>query len=58
MKKLTLQIDTLRVESFPMDAAVAGLRGTVQGAASATYNEHSCMSFCVPDPMSEGICRI
>ncbi|HST62130.1 MAG TPA: hypothetical protein VLK84_25735 [Longimicrobium sp.] len=58
MKKLTLEIETLRVESFSVDAAVAGLRGTVQGAASATYNEHSCMSFCVPDPMSENVCRM
>ncbi|HYW12394.1 MAG TPA: hypothetical protein VE871_10555 [Longimicrobium sp.] len=57
MKKLALQIDSLRVDSFPVDAAVAGLRGTVQGAAHDT-NYHSCMSFCVPDPVSEGICRI
>lgn len=57
MKKLTLQIDALRVESFQVDAAMAGLRGTVQGAATNT-NEHSCMSFCVPDPVSEAACRI
>jgi hypothetical protein len=34
MKKLTLEIETLSVESFQVDPAVAELRGTVQGADS------------------------
>lgn len=34
MKKLTLEIDALRVETFQVDSALAELRGTVQGAGS------------------------
>lgn len=57
MKKLMLEVDALRVESFQVDVTVAGLRGTVQGAGSFTDNG-SCLSYCVPDPVSEGACRI
>ncbi|HEX6040335.1 hypothetical protein [Longimicrobium sp.] len=31
MKKLTLEIDTLRVDSFPTTAVDAAVRGTVHG---------------------------
>ncbi len=56
MKKLTLEIDALRVESFQVDPAVAELRGTVQGAGSTdgvgcpkSYPFH-----CLPQPMTPG----
>jgi len=34
MKKLTLDVDSLHVETFQADPAVAGVRGTVQGAST------------------------
>jgi hypothetical protein len=56
MKKLTLAIDTLHVETFQVDPAVAELRGTVQGAFSTdgvgcpkSYPYH-----CFPQPVSSG----
>lgn len=52
MKKLSLEIDALCVESFQVNSATAGLR------AGTLTNDHSCMSFCVPDPVSERACRI
>jgi hypothetical protein len=52
MKKLVLEIDSLCVESFQVNSAMAGLR------AGSFTDDHSCMSFCVPDPVSERACRV
>ncbi len=58
MKKLTLQIDALRVESFQVDPAVADVRGTVQGAAvttdANTIPASQYMSNCLAQPWTEG----
>lgn len=45
MKKLTLRVDTLRVDSFPT-ASAETLRGTVQGAEMATGSGASCFTSC------------
>lgn len=57
MKKLTLEIDALHVETFQVDPAMAWQRGTVQGAGSYTY-DLSCETHCMPVPMTHGACRI
>lgn len=52
MKKLTLEIDALRVESFQVDPAVADVRGTVHGAAvttdANTFPGSQYVSNCMP----------
>jgi hypothetical protein len=52
MKKLALEIDSLTVETFEVDPAVAELRGTIHGADSTdgagcpkSYPYH-----CLPQP--------
>ena len=58
MKKLTLELDSLRVESFET-AADARLRGTVRGNDSYTVSPYpSCARTCgaSPPPDTE-ICR-
>ena len=47
MKKLALNADELRVESFPTLAAAATLRGTVD-AAEATMRQTQCGSCAGP----------
>lgn len=56
MKKLSLQIDALRVESFEVDPAVAVVRGTVQGAGSTDGGgcPKSYPFYCFPQPLSGG----
>lgn len=56
MKKLTLQIDALCVETFQVDPAVAALRGTVQGAVTTddTDIRESYPAYCQPQPWTEG----
>jgi hypothetical protein len=55
MKKLTLEIEALSVETFQVDNAVDALRGTVQAAGSTdgagcpkSYPFH-----CLPQPWSD-----
>lgn len=54
MKKLSLRLDALRVESFQVDAAVAELRGTIQGAGSTDGAgcPNSYPFRCPPQPWS------
>lgn len=52
MKKLTLDLDKLAVDSFQADAATAELRGTVRGAG--TTDGDSYVYYCVPKPFTEG----
>jgi hypothetical protein len=52
MKKLTLDLDKLAVDSFEADAATAGVRGTVLGAG--TTDGDSYVNYCVPKPFTEG----
>ncbi|HEY0018842.1 MAG TPA: hypothetical protein VGC13_21255 [Longimicrobium sp.] len=57
MKKLTLNTDDLRVNSF-QTAETAEERGTVNGAAAATYGQWTCGIWCPPttDPKVTGPC--
>ena len=50
MKKLTLDLDALCLESFEVDEAAAALRGTVQGADSTATDgcPGSYPFHCVP----------
>ncbi|HYH83687.1 MAG TPA: hypothetical protein VEX86_28085 [Longimicrobium sp.] len=49
MKKLTLDLDSLSIESFDPGGAPDALRGTVQGAALSVFDGcGSHNSFCVP----------
>ena len=49
MRKLTLDLDELAVESFAADAAPAE-GGTVHGQEFAPTNAHSCLrTACCPD---------
>jgi hypothetical protein len=58
MKKLTLEIDSLLVETFQVNPAVAELRGTVQGNSTdgvgcpKSYPYH-----CLTQPISRGCGR-
>ncbi|HYW12393.1 MAG TPA: hypothetical protein VE871_10550 [Longimicrobium sp.] len=56
MKKLTLDIDALHVETFQVDPAVADVRGTVHGAVTTDDNTipRSHLSNCLPQPWTEG----
>jgi hypothetical protein len=45
MKKLSLSVETLTVESFTTDAA-GGPRGTVEGRSGTTYADESCNGTC------------
>jgi hypothetical protein len=42
MRKLRLELDALRVESFPTDGPDAGARGTVRGADMLRTREAYC----------------
>lgn len=46
MKKLTLDVDALRVESFAPAAAAPADAGTVRGFAMTGYTVCSCPSGC------------
>lgn len=46
MKKLSLTLESLTVESFATDGA-AGTRGTVKGHDGTTYADESCNGTCV-----------
>ncbi|MDB4951073.1 MAG: hypothetical protein JWM27_3722 [Gemmatimonadetes bacterium] len=55
MKKLTLELESLSVESF--DTTVAGQdgRGTVHGQAYTVYPQLSCGFTCGAQPRAEGL---
>jgi hypothetical protein len=63
MRKLSLELEQLTVESFDTDA-VAEQRGTVQGHYGTNHtevdtcgNERSCITYCATcDPTWCGVC--
>jgi ethanolamine utilization protein EutA (predicted chaperonin) len=48
MKKLMLDVERLAVETFEVVESPETLRGTVQGAESATLLLSGCLSGCMP----------
>lgn len=46
MKKLKLEIETLRVKSFETDATAAGARGTVHARSGEGSEENFYSHFC------------
>ena len=62
MKKLTLDVDTLSVESFPTDDVDAELRGTVDAQAATTNCNTrvaaSCYTSCRADLRDACTCPV
>lgn len=62
MAKLTLELDTLQVESFGTSTAAAAERGTVHGQNAVTATKPSCVSCnlptdpCLCDPVKTPVC--
>jgi hypothetical protein len=54
MKKLTLKIDELHVESFRVDSDDAVIRGTVFGQSGQIYTCPDSVRMCIVGPSESG----
>jgi hypothetical protein len=59
MKKLTMNLDTLRVQSFPTEDPAPDVRGTVQGAGAVApppswWDRTPCMCTVLPTRQDDG----